>query len=260
MVILVEFYQLFGVKHIRYSLSLLLPFALFMAAGWQALYRWRRWTALLVPLLMAAGLLFQQSGEWKQYLTAGRGLSFTEQPIHTISALALREQWRPQIFIYTDVHHPYRLDSLSFNYSKKDYYFSRHGILAKGMSADLGSLAFDAVITPSVWISYQTSIAVPDMSPIIAEMSARLYQLCHTEKMVVATVVLQFRWQSLDCSEPLALQQSGETEKITYLFSARSSVTTATSYFLSTAGASRTQARSQGTRCLGNSYPTTGRI
>lgn len=63
MVILVEFYQLFGVKHIRYSLSLLLPFALFMAAGWQALYRWRRWTALLVPLLMAAGLLFQQSGE-----------------------------------------------------------------------------------------------------------------------------------------------------------------------------------------------------
>lgn len=86
------------------------------------------------------------------------------------------------------------------------------------MSADLGSLAFDAVITPSVWISYQTSIAVPDMSPIIAEMSARLYQLCHTEKMVVATVVLQFRWQSLDCSEPLALQQSGETEKITYLF------------------------------------------
>ena len=210
--------QRFGIKHIRYSFSLMFPLILFMAAGWLALFRWGRWTLLIIPLWLLAAVAFQQSGEWKQYLTQGRAASLSRIPAPTISRMASAEQLKPHIMLYSDANHRYWLDDFHFGHRAGEYYFERHGISAKPLFQDFESPGFDAVRSPSVWITYQTSIAAPDMTSIFAAMRERHYQLCHKENMLNATVLLQFRWKTLDCDYPPVQLQSGESEWFTYQF------------------------------------------
>lgn len=210
--------QRFGIKHIRYSLSLMLPMILFMAASWLALFRWRRWTLLIIPLWLIAAVAFQQSGEWRQYLTQGRSASLGRIPAPTISRMASAEQLKPHILIYSDASHRYWLDDYHFGHRVGEYYFERHGISAKPLFQDFESPGFDAVKSPSVWITYQTSIAAPDISWLFPAMRERHYQLCHAENMLNATVLLQFRWETLDCEYPPVQLQSGKSERFAYQF------------------------------------------
>ena len=210
--------QRFGIKHIRYSLSLMLPMILFMAASWLALFRWRRWTLLIIPLWLIAAVAFQQSGEWRQYLTQGRSASLGRIPAPTISRMASAEQLKPHILIYSDASHRYWLDDYHFGHRVGEYYFDRHGISAKPLFQDFESPGFDAVKSPSVWITYQTTIAAPDISWFFPAMRERHYQLCHTENMLNATVLLQFRWETLDCEYPPVQLQSGKSERFAYQF------------------------------------------
>ena len=210
--------QLFRAEHMRYSLSLMFPMILFMSASWLALFRWRLWTLLIIPLWVIAAAAFQQSGEWKQYLTSGRAVSLGRIPAPTISRMASAEQLRPHIMIYSDANQRYWLDEFHFGNRAGEYYFGRHGILTKPLFPDFESPGFNAINSPVVWITYQTSIAAPDMSWLFAKMRERNYQLCHTENMLNATVLLQFRWETLDCEYPPVQLQSGKSEWFTYQF------------------------------------------
>ena len=220
MALFFEFFQQFGVKHMRYGLSLLSPFALFMAAGIYSLYRLRSWAILLLLLYVIAGLVFQQSKDWKQYLTYGRINGLVRQPIHIISRMVLAEEPKPLILMYADYHHPQwwwgarRL----YGHSEKFYFFTQHDVEVEEISANLDSLTFDPLTEPAVWISYQTSIVAPDLRPIVAAMLERHYQLCYTKSLSVETVILQFRWRTLECDTPPRLVSSNENEVITYRF------------------------------------------
>ena len=214
-----ELVQEFGTKHIRYSLSLLPPFALIMASGLYALFRVPYWTIILLCVYLIAGISFQRNYEWRQYLSYGRIASFIRQPIHTISRMAQEEEPRPLVLTYADSNHKLEWDAeRKYGYSDGYYFFTRHGLSISRIIEDLNSMTFDAVTEPSVWVTYQTSNATPDMKPIISFMYQRHYQLCRTDNLHVDTVVLRFRWQTQDCDsvpEPLA---SGETDVITYQF------------------------------------------
>ncbi len=210
--------QRFGIKHIRYSLSLLLPLTLFMAAGWLALIRWRRWTTLLIPLWLIAAVAYQQSGEWKQHLTAGRAASLGRIPALSLSRMARAEQLKPSILVYAEPDQRYWLDDYHFGHRAGDYYFERYGISAKPQNPDFESPGFDPVRTPSVWIAYQTSNGAPDDSRFVAEMRERSYQLCQTDNLLNATVLMQFRWEALECGSPTEALQTGESERIAYQF------------------------------------------
>ena len=211
--------QEFGTKHIRYSLSLLPPFTLAMTGGIYALYRFRGWLILLLLAYAIAGISFQRSNEWRQYLTFGRVLSFIRQPIHTISRMAREEEQNPLVFTYADSYHWLEWDVIKhYGYSDGYYFFTQHGLTINRISEDLTSITFDAVTAPAVWITYQISKATPDMEPIISFMFKRHYQLCHADNLHVDTVVLRFRWQTQDCDSAPKPVAFGETDVIAYQF------------------------------------------
>ena len=220
--VMAAFYELvqeFGTKHIRYSLSLLPPLALIMGAGIYALCRIRTWSILLLLVYVIAGISFQRSNESSAYLTYGRSFSFIRQPIHSISRMAREAEPKPLVLTYADSHHWLEWDVIRrYGISDGYYFFTRHGLTINRVTEDLKSLAFDAVTVPSVWITYQTSKARPDMEPIISFMFGRHYQLCHTDNLHVDTVLLRFRWGTQDCDSAPKPVASGETDVITYQF------------------------------------------
>ena len=121
--------QQFGIKHMRYSLSLLMPFALFMAAGLGELWRSRKWLPVALLLLyMIAALALQQSGDWRHALTWGRVDSFERLPIHAISDMARSAALTPRLYIYTAPDHVFYWLKSFHEYSEKDYFFARHGV------------------------------------------------------------------------------------------------------------------------------------
>lgn len=214
-----ELIQEFGIKHMRYSLSLLPTFALCMAGGIYELYRVRSWLILLLAVYVIAGIGFQRSNEWAQYIAFSRGDSFNRQPIHIISRMALEAEPRPLVLTYADSYHRQTWDEVKYyGFSDGYYFFTRHGLAINRITEDLESVTFDVVTVPSVWITYQTAKASPDMEPVISLMFERHYQLCHADILNVDTVILQFRWRTQDCDAAPELVASGETEVITYQF------------------------------------------
>ena len=218
MMALFGFLQQFGMKHMRYSLSLLMPFALFMTAGLHALRDIRKWLpALILVLYVAAGAAFQQSGDWRQYLAWGRADSLYRLPIHTLSDMAREAAQQPRLYIYTTPGEVfYWLKGLR-NYSEKDYFFARHGISAQRISDLETELAYDATTTPAVWIAHQPRHGAPDMAALDALMTERGYRLCGAQALVAGSEALRYGWRALDCAAAAAVV-SGETDAITYDF------------------------------------------
>ena len=216
--------QQFGLKHMRYSLSLLMPFALFMAAGLHALPGRLRWLAPAILILyMAGGLTFQTSEAWRLYLAWGRVDSLFRLPIHRVSELALKAALKPQIYIYTAPDETFYWLKSYHNYSEKDYFFARHGISAQRISQLEAELSFNPLTTPAVWIAHQPSHGAPDMALLNAIMRGLGYQVCRAHDLLSGSDLLRYSWRALDCAEAEA-QVSGLTEALAYdFFGARTS-------------------------------------
>ena len=94
--LLAHFTDFVAMSSMRYQLASWPLFALFIAAGLYGLYGFRRYLGLLALLWIIAGLAFQQTADWKQYL-AGYADDFSGPPWQVISRLALQAEQKPII-------------------------------------------------------------------------------------------------------------------------------------------------------------------
>ena len=212
-----QFTALITASKMRYHLAGWLPLALFMVTGLYALYCFRKWLGLLSVLSwVAAGLIFQVTANWPQYVS----LSHALEPTQVISRLALQAEQKPVIIAYD-------YDAFLINwpahigYSQQEHYFGQHDI-AFEIASDpewLENYVHSRAITePSIWVFYQTSKTDPtEAAQIEAVMHKLDYQPCETIEMGVDTMVTQYLWDTLNCQPP-QLSASYQTDIIDYQF------------------------------------------
>jgi len=217
--LIAEFSGFIRLVEMRYHLVGMLPFMLAVTVGLYSLYSFRRWLGLLILLWVAAGLSFQSGGDWR-YFVADRPPLSPLPPWQVISRLALQAEQKPTIIGY-HLSRGMLERSNKMNYTQKRHYFDRHGIEFKLFGH---SEAFDnyirshAIALPSLWLVYQTAPTMPheiaDQQMILADLD---YHLCDTLEAAVDTVILQYAWNTLDCSPP-QLRASHQTDIINYQF------------------------------------------
>ena len=201
----------------RYHLAGWLPLALFIVSGLYALYCFRKWLGLLSVLSwVAAGLIFQVTADWPQYVR----LSHARAPTQIISRLALQAEQKPIIIAYD-------YDAFLINwpahigYSQQEHYFGQHDIAFEATDNPewLENYGRSRAITePSIWVFYQTSMT--DTAKVVefqAIMHKLNYQPCETIEMGVDTMVTQYLWDTLNCQTP-QLAASYQTDIIDYQF------------------------------------------
>lgn len=183
------------------------------------LYRSQRWLGALVLLWAPAGLAFQQSGEWTQYLSiSGR---YTELiPWHAVSrAVAGSEQPGGIVGYEFD---DFRLNwPAKIDYPQNEFYFARHGISIEPV-ADAAefdrSMRNRAISEPNVWVMARRGLLdTAEASTIAAVMAATHYQACAVHELGLDTVLTLYGWQTLDCRSP-DLAAAYESELIRYEF------------------------------------------
>ena len=214
-----QFTSLVTASKMRYLLAGWLPFILFIVAGLYALYCFRKWLGLLVLFWVIAGLIFQMAADW-QRATIGQSMSYALPPIQVISRLALQAEQKPIIIGYRLSYKTFK-QLKRINYSPKQHYFDRHHIELKLFDH---SEVFDnyirqhATVLPLAWVVHQTSRTLPHE---IADLQTTLddldYHLCDTLEAAVDMVILQYAWNTLDCSPPQLLA-SYQTDDIDYQF------------------------------------------
>ncbi len=215
-----QFTTLIRVDNMRYQLAVWLPFILFIVAGLYALYCFRKWLGLLVLFWVIAGFSFQTTANWGEYL-AGRSASFPLSPVQVISRLALQAEQKPTIVGYRYFSPLFNWRGTYINYSQREYYFEQQNITLE-VSADPEKFEVYArqntITSPALWIFYQTStIDREQAAEIQAIMDNLHYQLCKTVAVGMDTVILQYTWNTLDCSPPQLLA-SYQTDAIAYQF------------------------------------------
>ena len=219
LMLIAEYSGFIRAVEMRYHLVNMLPFMLSVGAGIYSLYSFRRWLGLLALLWIAAGVGFQIDGDWRNF-AAGKLSSVPLPPWPAMSREALQAEQKPQIIGYR--LRPGMLERIGkLNYSQKHYYFDRHSIKLKLFD---NSEVFDnyirqhAIALPSVWIVYQTSVAMPhEIARLQTTLGDLNYQLCDTRSIAVDTVILQYAWKTLDCQPPRLLV-SHQTDIIDYQF------------------------------------------
>ena len=214
------FLDLIRASNMRYQLAGWLLFALFIAAGLYALYRFRRWLGLGAVLFwVIAGLVFQTTADWPQYL-ADRISTFSLPPAQVISRLALQAEQKPVIVNYNYSMHRVSWPS-RVRYPQREHYFDQHGIAFEAADNPEGienNVRGRAITEPSIWIVYQTSKTNPQQAAEInAVMRGLNYQLCDTLEIGIDTVIAQYLWQTLNCQPPRLLA-SYQTAAIDYQF------------------------------------------
>ena len=215
-----QFSDLIQARNMRYQLAGWLLFALFIAAGFYALYRFRRWLGLLSILFwVIAGLAFQTTVAGRQYL-GDRISTFSLPPAQAISRLALQAEQKPVIVNYNYSMHRVSWPSYT-GYSQREHYFERHNIAFEGgdnpewLENDVRSAA---ITEPSIWIVYQTSTTHPEQAAEINVIMDDLnYQRCEAVEIGIDTVIAQYLWKSLNCQPPQLLS-SHQTDAIDYQF------------------------------------------
>ncbi len=211
-----QFTSLITASKMRYLLAGWLPFILFIVAGLYALYCFRKWLGLLVLFWVIAGLIFQMTADW-QRTTRGQSMSYALPPIQVISRLALQAEQKPIIIAY-DYSAPL---SGSIKYSQREHYFEQHDIAFEATSNPewLKNYVLNRIITePSLWVFYQTTTTdAAEIAAIEAITDDLNYQLCETVEAGIDTVILQYAWNTLDCSPPQLLA-SYQTDTIDYQF------------------------------------------
>ena len=192
----------------RYQLAGMPLFALFIAAGLTALYRVRRWLALLTLLWLAAGLAFQRSANWWDYLP-GRSLAFSQPPTHVLSRLARSAEITPALlgFPLDSFYSQFALREGGYiNYAQAQHYFDRHGIV---IEATDDAAAFDfharqhALSAPAIWHFYRAPHLSENQAGFALDLFDELgYAPCTQIQIGKDTVVDQFRWRILGCQSP----------------------------------------------------------
>ncbi len=215
-----QFTSLITASKMRYQLAGWLPLVLFIAAGLYALYCFRSWLGLLSILFwVIAGLIFQMAADW-QRATIGQSMSYALPPIQVISRLALQAEQKPIIIAYD--YSAFLVNWSGYiNYSQREYYFEQHDIAFEATSNPkwLENYVLNRTITePSLWVFYQTTTTdAAEIAAIEAITDDLNYQLCKIVEAGIDTVILQYAWNTLDCSPPQLLA-SYQTDTINYQF------------------------------------------
>ena len=214
------FLDLIRASNMRYQLAGWLVFALFIAAGLYALYRFRRWLGLgAVMFWVIAGLVFQTTADWQQYL-ADRISTFSLPPAQVISRLALQAEQKPVIVNYNYSMHRVSWPS-RVGYPQREHYFDQHDIAFEAADNPEGienNVRGRAITEPSIWIVYQTSKTNSEQAAEInAVMRGLNYQPCETVEIGIDTVIAQYLWQTLNCQPPRLLA-THQTAAIDYQF------------------------------------------
>ena len=215
-----QFTSLITASKMRYQLAGWLPLVLFIAAGLYALYCFRSWLGLLSILFwVIAGLIFQMAADW-QRATIGQSMSYALPPIQVISRLALQAEQKPIIIGYD--YSAFLVNWSGYiNYSQREHYFEQHDIAFEATSNPewLKNYVLNRTITePSLWVFYQTTTTdAAEIAAIEAITDDLNYQLCKTVEAGIDTVILQYVWNTLDCSPPQLLA-SYQTDTINYQF------------------------------------------
>lgn len=207
----------------RHHLASSLPFALFVVAGINGLYRIRKWLAVVVILWIIAGVEMQNSARWWDYIVL-RSQVFTQPPTHILSRLALREELPPTIITYP-YHSLYSDMGLShrgnINYSQREHYFSQHGstIGSARQLSDLETLLYqNVIVSPSLWLVHPVA---PKWAAGVEEARALLgrlnYEECGMTSVGENTIIRRLMWDMLDCQVP-QVNLERRTELIDYQF------------------------------------------
>lgn len=197
-------------------------FALFLLLAARIHYRawrWKPWLALLLTLWLVAGIVWQHSGQWTQYLSiSGR---YTERiPWHAVSRVLERAE-QPGTLL------GYKFDDFRVNwrskldYPQRDYYFTRLGVSIEALedsAALAASVNMRALREPHFWLMYRRGLVPAVEAAALADIiSSARYQACDTYKLGIDTVLTFYRWQGLGCQAPEVLS-AHETGLLRYAF------------------------------------------
>ena len=192
----------------RYQLAGMPLFALCAAAGLTALYRMRRLLALLILLWLAAGLAFQRSANWWDYLP-GRSLAFTQPPTHILSRLARDADLTPALlgFPFDSFYAQFALREGGYiNYAQAQHYFDRHGIVIEATD-EVEVLAEQArrhaTNAPAIWHFYRAPQLSVEQAIAVSELLSSLgYAACDRVHIGKDSVIERYRWGVLGCHAP----------------------------------------------------------
>ena len=191
---------------IRNYLAGIWPFVLIVAAGLYSLFCFRRWLGLLVALWVIAGLSFQATADWAQYLSTGRVTPFSLPAYHAISRLALQDGLQPHIVGLP--YHPQQLDHGYSQYTHREFYFTQHGIHLEFLNSVKpevleNHLRWNARSDSLLWLFFQTSkVDESQVGALDSVVKDLHFRLCDTVEFGVDTVVKRYAWVTLDCETP----------------------------------------------------------
>ena len=212
-----KFSSVITTNGMRHHLPASFAVQLVVAAGLYAVYRYRRWLALLTLLWIIAGVLFQNNANWRDII-AGRILTFGDVPWHAVSRLAVKHELAPAIVGYqTDTH---RLNSESYiEYTQLEYLFTRHALnleVVNDLNAVRDLLRGGAILRPEAWIVLQESMTGPKVQTGLYEtMRDSGYDMCESIAAGIDTLILQYSWEVSGCKplEPIVISR---TDQINY--------------------------------------------
>lgn len=217
--VIAQFTHYISLDTMRYHVPGLIPFVLFAAAGIYGLYCLRRWLGLSVLLWVMAGVTFQGTARWYDWL-GGRVFTYSREPVHAIARLAGREQTPPAILGYQFdnfwLDYPGAMD-----YSQGEHYFESRDIAIR-TPADIE--AFEdaarrfAVVEPWIWLAYRPNRVDAAEAAVLIELMGELnYQHCEIAEIKPQTLVIKYSWSTLGCAPPQLLG-SYESDLIDYEF------------------------------------------
>ena len=192
-----------SVGQMRYLLTGAPVVAVFAAGGLYALYRWRRWLALLALLWVAAGLHFAATADWYSWIQ-GRVNSYEYPPWHLVSRW-MRQSGEHLLALSFDMSHsglqPRKrgLDGLG------EVLFGQYGLRVIGIAPDnIGDFARPREWRAlSFWSLHQTSTSdAAAIDAIDATMASFDYEACLTTNFPNETVLVTYRWTGLGCVPP----------------------------------------------------------
>ena len=195
----------FRVTGMRLLLCGLPALALFLAAGYYALYRYRRWLLVLMLFWPLAAIALYRTGTWDVY-TGGRALSLRMPPWQAIHRLALATDYEGLVLGYGfKPHHFYWPTNI--NYSQHFHYFEQNGMrLATNLNLQTlrEQLRLISESQSRVWVFYQAVFQVnaAESAALNSTMREFGYHACDVTKLGRYTILTEYLWQPEDCRAP----------------------------------------------------------
>lgn len=187
---------------LRYIQPGFLLFFYLTATGMVALYRFRRWTIILAVAFVAAGLVYQQSGQWFQ-LVQTRRQQMRQIPYQAIGRILDSATEKPDIiYVYRSL--TYMLDKEFGSIRHHDYYLDDIDVVNHNdVSYFARSAQSHALTTPSLWLAYHES-ALEQAEPraLATALKSMEYVLCERNELAGDAVLLQYGWRALACDAP----------------------------------------------------------